>query len=144
MPVWQLDSRSSPSSDGGPLSEHLTVSERDSRFQTNCSTATVTLLNTAPGQPLLSLLYPLCLLAVSLHACSQDNTHDRRPSYGHCWILRIQLVRPTLPQQWSSRDVTSNGLSGPRIPPLLKSCSHVNMPNPREEIGMAPGRCRVW
>ena len=50
-----------------------------------------------PRQPLLSLIYPLRLLAVTPHDCSQDNTHDRWPSFGHCWILRIQCARPTLP-----------------------------------------------
>ena len=57
------------------------------------------------GQPLLSLIYPLYLPAVTLHACSQDNAHDRRPSLRHCWILRIQHAHPTLPRQGSSHDV---------------------------------------
>ena len=77
---------------------------------TNAYTLTLSLSLTQsnpelPGQLLLSLIYPLYLPAVTLHACSQDSTHDRRPNLRHCWILRIQRARPTLPRQGSFCDV---------------------------------------
>ena len=98
-PGWclggQLDSRSSPS---------------NANTDTNANTLTLSL---SLGQPLLSLIYPLYLPAVTLHARSQDNTHDRRPNLRHCWILRIQRARPTLPLQGSSHDVILERAFGP-------------------------------
>ena len=105
VPVRQLGSQSSPRGDDGPLfTEHMADWTRSVLQQSLNSNLDSTELYSL-GQLLLSLIYPLCLPAVTLHACSQDNTHDRRPSFGHCWILRIQLARPTLPRQGSFHDV---------------------------------------
>ena len=108
VPVRQLNSQSSPRSDGGPLLTAPVADWTRSVLQhslgSNLYFTELSNSNTL-GQPLLSLIYPLCLLAVTLHACSQDNTHGRRPSFGHCWILRIQRARPTSPRQVSFHDV---------------------------------------
>ena len=109
VPVRQLISQSSPLSDAGPLLPALVADWTRSVLQhslgSNLYFTELSNSNTL-GQPLLSLIYPLCLPAVTLHTCSQDNTHDGRPSFGHCWILRIQRARPTLPPQVSFHDVT--------------------------------------
>ena len=120
VPVRQCDSQSLPRGDGGPLLPSTWLTEHELCFSkplTRLSVLQNSLFNSL-GQPLLSLIYSIYLPAMTPHACSQDNTHDRRPSFGHCWILRIQRASPTLPRHGSFRDVIYNELSGPRIPPL--------------------------
>ena len=88
-PQWRWTLLTVPMADWTrSMFQHLPGSSLDSTELSNSKTL--------PGQPLLSLIYPLCLPEVTLHAFSQDNTHDRWPSFGHYCILRIQCAHPTL------------------------------------------------